>query len=259
MPRVVRLIGYWDGPTVPAGLPDVCDFVSPGSDADARRAVSAYLGSGTVFVATGGVSICRLCGIANGSAELTDGQHFVWPEGLAHYVQDHGVRLPDEILAVAIGGRAPAVDCAWFERAVLHTGEVRIDTGWWSRAGRSTGTEHLRGCRRSAVPASWNLPTTADIYIDKVPPDSVATLVQLRRILGSTWPFAELRGLLATQPCRAVAAGNPKALNRALTASPELRPHLFYDTADGLMPIWVDAEPSPRGPRIPDLGESYGA
>jgi hypothetical protein len=75
----------------------------------------------------------------------------------------------------------------------------------------------------------------------------------------STWPFAGLRGLLATQPFRAVAAGNPKALNRALTASPELRPHLFYDTAGGLMQIWIDAEPSPRGPRIPDLGESYGA
>ena len=29
----------------------------------------------------------------NGNLELTDGT-FLWPEGLAHYVRDHDVRLP---------------------------------------------------------------------------------------------------------------------------------------------------------------------
>ena len=36
---------------------------------------------------------CRICGAQNGSLELTDGV-FLWPEGLAHYVTAHAVRLP---------------------------------------------------------------------------------------------------------------------------------------------------------------------
>lgn len=45
-----------------------------------------------------GVSTCRMCGTPNGAGEFTDGV-YVWPEGLAHYVQEHSVRLPAEFLA----------------------------------------------------------------------------------------------------------------------------------------------------------------
>ncbi len=45
-----------------------------------------------------GFSGCRLCGEVNGSAEFTDGV-YLWPEGLAHYVREHSVKLPDEVLA----------------------------------------------------------------------------------------------------------------------------------------------------------------
>ena len=42
------------------------------------------------------MSWCRFgCSLANGSAELTDGV-FIWPEGLAHYVAEHSVALPDD-------------------------------------------------------------------------------------------------------------------------------------------------------------------
>src|SRR4051812_25522741 len=44
-----------------------------------------------------GLSRCRLCGKDNGSSEFTDGTH-QWPEGLAHYVSDHSVRLPRELV-----------------------------------------------------------------------------------------------------------------------------------------------------------------
>jgi hypothetical protein len=47
-----------------------------------------------------GYSRCRICGKDNGAAEYTDGT-YVWPEGLAHYIYDHAVRLPDELVAHA--------------------------------------------------------------------------------------------------------------------------------------------------------------
>lgn len=240
MTRVLRLIGYWDGPAVPQGLPDVCDFVSAEADITMQRSVAAYLRAGTVFVAAAGVSICRVCGAANGSTEQTDGEHFVWPVGLAHYIEEHGVRLPDEVVAVATRDAAPFVAPERFTRE-LETGELSIDVDWWyTLAGvGSTGPaiEHLPGCKRSGLTASWDLPTIADIYINRVPPDAVATLVQLRRLLGAPWPFSGLRDLLASQPFLA-AAGNPSKLYRTLTSLPELRPYFFYGTEGGLIPVW---------------------
>ncbi|TWD73097.1 hypothetical protein FB561_6982 [Kribbella amoyensis] len=72
-----------------------------------------------------------LCGKANGSVELTD-LLYIWPEGLAHYVKEHDVRLP--------------------ERFVRHTesqlelmDDVEVDETWWlgqqaGIAGASAGT-----------------------------------------------------------------------------------------------------------------------
>jgi hypothetical protein len=110
----VRLIGYWRaGPSsvVPypkdseqaqayersrqekLGWPDPADFVDAAWDSDARRAVLHHLETGTLVNQTRGLSQCRLCGRENGSAEMTDGA-YAWPEGLAHYVREHAVRLP---------------------------------------------------------------------------------------------------------------------------------------------------------------------
>jgi hypothetical protein len=242
MTRTLRLIGYWDGRAAPDGWPDVCEFVST-VDGPVRRALAAYLRSGTVFAAAAGVSVCRLCGAANGSAELTDGRHFVWPEGLAHYVEAHGVRLPDEVVAVAGPGVAPVVDAGRFALS-LESGEVTIDARWWrGLAGAGAAghpVRHLPGCRHSTTVASWDLPTRAEIYVDRVPRDAPAILAGLRRLLGAEWPFAGLRALLETQPVRA-GTGNPAGLHRALTALPELRPYLFYDAGGALMPVWPDA------------------
>ena len=73
-----------------------------------------------------GLSDCRLCGRVNGSAEFTDGV-YLWPEGLAHYVREHSVKLPNEVLAhirrryeemVALAPRSPEdVDRDWWQRA----------------------------------------------------------------------------------------------------------------------------------------------
>jgi hypothetical protein len=53
--------------------------------------LSSYLRGGREHSTWMG-STCRICGKANGSRCMTDGM-FVWPEGLAHYVEDHHVAL----------------------------------------------------------------------------------------------------------------------------------------------------------------------
>jgi hypothetical protein len=131
MSRVLKRIGYWDGPAAPAGWPDVRDFVVQEPDPGRQQAVAAYLRSGTAYVAAAGFSVCRICGAANGSTELTDGEYFVWPEGLAHYVEAHNVRLPDEVVAVAARGPAPAVDLQRFTRQLLESRDLVIADEWW--------------------------------------------------------------------------------------------------------------------------------
>ena len=132
MHKILRAIGYWRESPRSDSWPDVRDFVDESVAADLRTAVVAYLRSGTWFVATPGISRCRICGVANGSKDLTDGEHFVWPEGLAHYVEAHGVWLPDGVVAVARRALARPVDTSEFERALLDTGEIVFDQQWWT-------------------------------------------------------------------------------------------------------------------------------
>jgi hypothetical protein len=129
--KTLRLVGYWNEPSTPDGWPEVRDFLGDDLPPEERDVVVAYLRSGTVFVASAGISVCRLCGILNGSAEITDGEHFVWPEGLDHYVESHSVQLPAEVLEVARRGPARPVDPFAFERALFETQELTIDERWW--------------------------------------------------------------------------------------------------------------------------------
>lgn len=56
----------------------------------------------------------------NGAVEYTDGT-YVWPEGLAHYIYDHGVRLPEDLIRHAQDRlnslKASAVAPDWWVRA----------------------------------------------------------------------------------------------------------------------------------------------
>ena len=86
------LIGYWA--TEPAdGWPSPASFVDTSWDTGEREVVTEYLRRGFVSRAYMGYSPCRLCGRDNGCLELSDGI-YVWPDGLAHYVSEHAVRLP---------------------------------------------------------------------------------------------------------------------------------------------------------------------
>jgi hypothetical protein len=115
----LRRIGYWTaGPGDMRGLPDPEDFVDHGWDDDDRYVVQAYLQCGTYFRRYRGFSPCRICGKSNGSGELTDGV-LAWPEGLAHYVSEHHVRLPQVIEAHILR------QAARIEGAV-------VDDTWWA-------------------------------------------------------------------------------------------------------------------------------
>jgi hypothetical protein len=126
--QTLRLIGYWLGREDP-DWPDVRSFVDQSLDSTQRDRAVAYLRSGTVFIASAGISHCRICGQANGSVELTDGVRFIWPDGLAHYIETHNVRLPAEITAEMDTAPSP-VDVEEFNR-LIDTNEVTVDERWW--------------------------------------------------------------------------------------------------------------------------------
>jgi len=116
----LKLIGYWapdrwahsrargDSPGDGAGRPfkeeEESLFihprhrVDPGWEMEDRARIVQYLFDAPAVAFSRGMSYCRFgCGW-NGSAERSDGV-WVWPEGLAHYVQSHDVRLPDDLIS----------------------------------------------------------------------------------------------------------------------------------------------------------------
>lgn len=62
-----------------------------------RHRMVKYLKGGKFLEGYMGHSTCRICGQHNGSTELHDGA-FYWPQGLAHYVEAHGVVLPERFV-----------------------------------------------------------------------------------------------------------------------------------------------------------------
>jgi hypothetical protein len=93
----LRLIGYWRSEYDSTPWPDPHDFVDDTWPAATRELVVAYLVRGRTLQQYRGLSLCRFCGLKVGSKELTD-RMYCWPEGLAHYVAAHNVRLPDEFV-----------------------------------------------------------------------------------------------------------------------------------------------------------------
>lgn len=92
-------IGFWAQvpPNHPASvegdLPWPSEFYAPNWDDDERLKIAVYLDSGKEHAAYKGWSTCRLCGIMNGSTDLTDGK-YLWPQGYSHYIREHKIRPP---------------------------------------------------------------------------------------------------------------------------------------------------------------------
>jgi hypothetical protein len=118
------LIGYWRSDQDPS-WPDPAELVDTNWDPTERDVVASYLQTGTVVVTSMGYSPCRLCGKRdNGSVELTDGV-YVWPNGLAHYVAQHSVRLPRQVVDHILG-----------RVAEFEGGITNYDIDWWKHATR---------------------------------------------------------------------------------------------------------------------------
>lgn len=99
-PLRLKLIGYWHADSEldeGAQWPRPDDFIDESWERYEREDVARYLEHGFFYRCSMGNSHCRICGVSNGSLELTDGTYY-WPEGLAHYVDAHNVRLPEEFL-----------------------------------------------------------------------------------------------------------------------------------------------------------------
>lgn len=118
------LIGYWKSDHEP-DWPDPRDFVDASWSAEERREVAGYLSNGTVVVEYRGLSPCRFCGQHNGHREFTDGT-YQWPEGLAHYLWVHEVRLPVAVVAHIksrlIGFEGDGLDREWWRTAHIDLG-----------------------------------------------------------------------------------------------------------------------------------------
>jgi len=130
----LEVIGWWFHDLAPSSLPRPQRLVGSWSDSD-RAFVVAYLRAGSPIVDYPDPSFCRFdCGETEmGSRDLTDGE-FVWPDGLAHYVEKHSVRLPEHFVAHVRereGRIAPFV--APKPRFGLY------DRGPWERWGREQG------------------------------------------------------------------------------------------------------------------------
>lgn len=110
----LRLIGYWRSEKHPE-YPDPHDLVDETWNADERHQLWFYLATGTMLRPQMGKSNCRICGAQNGAVEYTDGT-YIWPEGLGHYIYDHAVRLPADVILHAttrlaeLEARAVSVD-----------------------------------------------------------------------------------------------------------------------------------------------------
>ena len=120
-------IGFWIAPndarTTP--MPNPRDRVDALVDGDHAQLVQ-YLRSGKRAMQWMGHSWCRFeCGIARssmGSKDLSDGT-WLWPEGLAHYVEQHSVRLPRRFIEHARAANFVVPELS----SAIANGKVRIE------------------------------------------------------------------------------------------------------------------------------------
>lgn len=96
-PHVPQKIGFWHSQNEPQ-LPKIQESIDYSWSRDHRSVVASYLKNGTVSGRYKGWSNCRICGVKNGSSDLTDGA-YVWPEGLVHYVEAHHIKPNEEFVS----------------------------------------------------------------------------------------------------------------------------------------------------------------
>jgi hypothetical protein len=100
--RTLKLIGYWVGTQGHEIYPHPRDFVRKDWDPELKAKVVGYLKGGAFKRGFWGHATCRFDPtrdpVEMGSKELTDGV-YLWPEGLAVYVNEYDVGLPGEFMS----------------------------------------------------------------------------------------------------------------------------------------------------------------
>lgn len=152
-PVLLRPVGYWTS-RPGDGLPDPRGLMSMKWERDRRSMIAAYLGSAPVLDMLDGRQACAICGAEGGRRERTDGV-WRWPEMLAHYVAQHGVKLPDELIAHMEHEefRAPNVDVKRLRAQLAPSNPVA--TTLMSKAAAAAALDDLLGpAREQAAPPS---------------------------------------------------------------------------------------------------------
>lgn len=97
----LKYLGYWrtrDRRCTRDLRPNPFDYVDLLWDSGERARVVKHLQGGETLYQWLGSSTCRFCELRpNGNRCFTDGT-YGWPEGLAHYVELHGLRPPEEFV-----------------------------------------------------------------------------------------------------------------------------------------------------------------
>lgn len=128
-PKILNGIGYWrnveDNTTL--AFPHPTSLVrSNWIPQDHKSRLLHYLRSAPRIRNFWGHSYCRFsCGVSHeemGSLESSDGV-WLWPEGLAHYVECHDVCLPDDFVEHALLSLSSTIDDKSFSG--------KVDWSYW--------------------------------------------------------------------------------------------------------------------------------
>jgi hypothetical protein len=92
------IFGYWrQNDCKYHDLPHPLDFEDVDWNEYERNNVIKILKTAYVHESWKGWSNCRICGIMNGS-QCMNYKGLIFPEGLIHYIKEHAVKPPDNIL-----------------------------------------------------------------------------------------------------------------------------------------------------------------
>ena len=155
----MQAVGFWIAGLNDDRRPAPQEIVGQMPTQDRLRLID-YLRAGRIYASYLGYSWCRFgCGVQDqrmGSRDLTDGS-WVWPEGLAHYVSEHGITLPEQFVKHALRSvpRDRQAGDLTHQGTVLHDEQVDVsDAEWiqWASTRRwSQVLERLKEGQRSAA------------------------------------------------------------------------------------------------------------
>jgi hypothetical protein len=114
--------------------------------AEDRLRLARYLDAGMIYEMYLGFSWCRFgCGIDQtrmGTKELSDSR-WAWPEGLSHYVREHGVLLPEEFIQEALARTTPVIE-GWAEaNGPFSESKERTNEEYWQTWCATRRTPHV--------------------------------------------------------------------------------------------------------------------